>query len=237
MMTSMQLALPITLNNSKTFANFCVGDNQLLIDSLNSELEQKKFGSFFIYAREGEGKTHLLNAICSQAHLQGKNICYIPLSDYKMLSIDILSGFDEVDMICLDDIDAIANQRLWESAIFDLFNRLKEKDRAKLILTAQKQPKQIIFSLPDLLSRLLWGHVFELKEPNDEQKITVLQHFAKEKGFDFPCDVAQFVLTHNNRNMKILNQLLNKLDEASISQHRKITIPFVKTILNQEYKD
>lgn len=134
-------------------------------------------------------------------------------------------------MVCLDNIEQIAGDMRWEESIFDLFNKLTEKQSGKLLITATLPPKQAGFQLPDLVSRLEWGQVCQLKELNDEQKIAALQLRAMLRGFDLPTDVGAFLLKRVARDMRTLCILLEQLDTATIVEQRKLTIPFIKSVL------
>ncbi|OCG05190.1 DnaA inactivator Hda [Gilliamella sp. wkB112] len=226
-MTLSQLPLPFLLPNSETFNSFYVGDNQLLFDSLQSLLAEKGFKAFYMWSASAAGRTHLLHASC-----QNKLASYIPLKKNNFLVPDILQGLDNYDLVCLDDIDAIAGHRDWEEAIFDLFNRLTEKNISKLLITASAPPKQIAFGLPDLVSRLTWGQVYQLKELSDDDKLKALQLRAKLSGFELSTEVGLFLLKRVNRDMRTLFSLLEKFEVATLAQQRKLTIPFIKNILD-----
>jgi DnaA family protein len=87
------------------------------------------------------------------------------------------------------------------------------------------------FQLPDLLSRLGSGPVYRINELDDQGKQSALQLHARNRGFDMPDDVANYLLKHCPRDMVSLFKILDQLDEASLSAQRKLTIPFVSTLL------
>ena len=74
--------------------------------------------------------------------------------------------------------------------------------------------------------------VIQLKELDDHDKIQTLTWHARKRGFELPIGVVQFLLNRCSRNMHDLYALLNQLEEASLRAKRKITLPFVKSILN-----
>ncbi|MBI0006258.1 MULTISPECIES: DnaA inactivator Hda [Gilliamella] len=226
-MTLSQLPLPFILPNNETFDSFYVGDNQLLFDSLQTLLDREGFNVFYIWSASAAGRTHLLHASS-----QNKLASYIPLKQHVLLVPEILQGLDNYDLVCLDDIDAIAGHRDWEEAIFDLFNRLTEKNVSKLLITACAPPKQIPFILPDLASRLTWGQVYQLKELSDEDKLKALQLRAQLSGFELSTEVGLFLLKRVNRDMRTLFSLMEKFEVATLAQQRKLTIPFIKNILD-----
>jgi len=71
-----------------------------------------------------------------------------------------------------------------------------------------------------------------LQELSDEEKVTTVQQWALQRGFDLPDSVGQFLINRCSRNMHDLHQLLDLLDKTSLQAQRKITVPFVKNILN-----
>ncbi|XKM14646.1 DnaA inactivator Hda [Orbaceae bacterium ac157xtp] len=229
-MNFQQLTLPISLPDSETFASFYTGDNLLLVNYLKEILNKSGFYSLYYWSKVSAGRTHLLYAACYELSLSNKPICYIPLNQYKIFTPEILLGLEQYDLVCLDDVDKIVGNKIWEEAIFDLFNRLMENNKTKLLITGNASPKQLNFTLPDLASRLEWGQVYQLKELNDDEKLKALQLRASLKGFDLPTEVGHFLLKRVDREMRTLYPLLEQLDKATITEQRKLTIPFIKTI-------
>lgn len=217
--------------DTETFTSFYTGNNILLVNYLKNILNKDGFHSLYFWSTVLSGKTHLLYSSCNELSLDNKLICYIPLNQYKSLTPDILLGLEQYELVCLDDIEQIAGNTIWEEAIFDLFNRLMENNHTKLLITGNVSPKQLPFLLPDLVSRLEWGPVYQLKELNDSDKLAALQLRAKLRGFELPKDVGVFLLKRINRDMRTLANLLDKFDNATIIEQRKLTIPFIKTIL------
>ncbi|WP_392567008.1 DnaA inactivator Hda [Utexia brackfieldae] len=229
---SRQLPLPVSLPDDETFASFYTGKNQLLVEALNIALSGEGFQLIYFWSNPFAGKTHLLHASCSELANQSKTVCYIPLEQYESFSHEVLDGLEYYDLVCLDNIDAIEGNQLWEEAIFDLFNRLYEKQQTCLLITSHSAPMQIGFSLADLVSRLAWGQVYQVIELSDEDKLLALQLRARLRGFEMSDEVAIFLLKRLNRDMRSLCMALEKLDIATITEKRKLTIPFVKEVLS-----
>lgn len=227
-----QLPLPISLPDNETFASFYAGSNQLLVDTLQTVLAQPNFYSIYFWSTMSLGRTHLLYASCHALLKNNKKACYIPLEQSAFFTPDIFIGLDDYDLVCLDNIDFIAGNLQWEVAIFDLYNRLTEQKKAKLFITANSSPNQLNLSLPDLRSRLNWGQVYQLKELYDDDKLKALQLRSHLRGFELPTEVGLFLLKRVNRDMPSLFNLLDKLDQATITEQRKITIPFIKQLFD-----
>ncbi len=226
-----QLALAIKLNDEATLADFNWGGNGLLQQQLEKMLTLKEDRLLYLWGPGGSGKSHLLQACC-QAISAKHSAIYLPLTLLKDWGPQSIEGLEEQALVCIDDINTIAHDTAWEEALFHLYNKIKDKEQGLLIISGNHPPASSMINLADLRSRLAWGLVIQLNELNDEEKINTLKLHALKRGFDLPESVGQFLLNRCSRNMHDLHQLLNRLDDASLAAHRKITIPFVKATLN-----
>lgn len=226
-----QLALAIQLNDEATLANFNWQNNFLLKQQLEAILQPHNEKILYLWGSYGSGKSHILQGCC-QAINDTQSAIYLPLSLLKEWGPQALEGLEEQALICLDDIDAVANDKEWEEALFHLYNRIKDSEQSVLIISSTHSPATSPIQLADLRSRLSWGLVIQLHELSDEEKIHTLKLLALQRGFDLPSSVGQFLINRCSRNMHDLHQILDLLDKASLQAHRKITIPFVKTILS-----
>jgi DnaA family protein len=226
-----QLALAIKLNDEATLTDFNWGNNKLLQQQLQNMFSLKEDRLLYLWGTKGSGKSHLLQASC-QAINSTQSAIYLPLNLLKEWGPQTIEGLEEQTLVCIDDIDTIAQDSAWEEALFHLYNKIKDMEKSLLIISGNQAPTTLPIKLADLRSRLSWGLVIQLLELNDEDKISTLKLHALRRGFDLPESVGQFLLNRCSRNMHDLHQLLNRLDDASLAAQRKITIPFVKDILN-----
>ena len=227
---SVQLPLAIQLNHEATFRDFCWGDNALLHQQIDLSIAGEGDRFMYLWGLQGSGKSHLLQACC-QAVSGHRTSIYLPLKLLNEWGPQILEGLDEQDWISVDDLDVVAGNPVWEEALFHLYNRVRENGKTTLIISGQQPVANLPIRLPDLRSRLSWGLVFQINELNDEDKIATLSHLATNRGFELPFSVGQFLINRCGRNMHDLDLVLSRLDEASLSAQRRITIPFVKSIL------
>lgn len=228
---SEQLLLPIHQVDDETLENFNGDNNLLLLDSLKKNFENIKQPFFYIWGSQSAGKTHLLKACANYFFSQHRLSIYIPLDKAHYFSPTVLEGLENQELVCLDDLQAVVGNSEWEHAIFDLFNRIREHGKTILLITANQSPLEINIKLPDLLSRLSWGEIHKLISLNEKQKIEVLQKKSYKKGIELPDDTINFLLKRTNRDLKELLEILALLDKASLQSHRKLTIPFVKNVL------
>lgn len=228
---SAQLPLNMQLRDDSVLESFYAGENTQALQAIMKL--SCGIGESFVYCwgQAGVGRTHLLQASCHRATETGVGAAYVPLSEFSNLNPSILQGLETLSLICLDDIHFIAGHLAWEEALFHLFNRIRAVN-GRLLIAANDSPLHIAITLPDLKSRLAWGVVYQLHALNDEQKWHALALRAKCRGLQLNKTVSQFLLSRCSRNMAQLFQYLEILDKASLAEQRRLTIPFVKRILD-----
>ncbi|HET7649228.1 MAG TPA: DnaA regulatory inactivator Hda [Gammaproteobacteria bacterium] len=227
-----QLPLAIRLADSATFGNFHAAVNQAAVDALRLLAQQGGERAMFLWGADGSGKSHLLQAACHAASASGRRAIYLPMSQAVLLDPDVTENLESCALVCVDDVQRTAGIEPWQHALFALFNAVAERGGC-VVATARSAPGAIPRLLPDLASRLAWGPVFQLQVLDDADKIAVLKARASRRGFDLPDDTAQFLLNRLKRDMHTLCAMLDKLDTASLIAQRKLTLPFVKSLLDQ----
>lgn len=230
MKKDIQLALSIGLKDEATFESYFPEENgQAFIDVKKLSIGHgEQF--IFLYGSKGVGKTHLLQAACRNAEDHYIPAFYISLDNIDDLSTEIFDGLEQLDLICIDNIQNIAGNISWEEKLFHLFNKAKDNN-CKLILASALPLNSLEIKLQDLKSRLTWGVTYKLKTLSDLAKVSALQLRASFRGFKLDEVTGKFLLNHCPRNMTELFNILEKLDLASLREQRKLTVPFIKEVL------
>ena len=131
-----------------------------------------------------------------------------------------------------DDVDAITGKREWERALFVVLRDMQERG-ARLVMSAEVPPALIHWSLPDLGSRCAASAVFQLRVLEEEEQREALKLRARVRGFELPDDTARWLQRRFPRDMHTLYELLDTLDEASLVAQRRLTVPFIRTVLKE----
>jgi DnaA family protein len=229
-----QLPLQFEFRSNQTFNDFFVGNNQEIISHLQNSVAGQGELQIFLYGKMGLGKTHLLQACCHQAHLLNRSSFYLDLANPNLPYADILTGLDSLDLVCLDNVEAIAGKSDWELAFFHFFNQHRDSGHT-LIISAACLPNEIAVQLPDLKTRLNWGLSLKIHPLADNDRISALNIKAQRMGFEISPQVGLFLLTHYGRDFSALWGLLEKLDKASLAAKRKLSIPFLKQVLGNNH--
>ncbi len=221
-----QLALPLRLADHAVFESFLSTGNETLVAVLG-ELAEGVGEGCWLWGPSASGKSHLLQAVCSAA---GDTAVYVPLSALAEAGPALLDGLASRDLICIDDVERVAGNSAWEAALFDLCNQILDNDR-RLVVSSRSSPRESPIALPDLQSRLARLPTFQVQALGEDDRIKALQLRAKHRGLELPDDTARFLLKRSRRDMASLYALLDKLDVAALRAKRRLTIPFVKNVI------
>jgi len=227
-----QMPLQFEFRANQTFEDFFPGNHLEVLNHLLNASVGLGERQVFIWGLSGLGKSHLLQACCHRAKNAGLSSFYFSFSALELPDSELLTGLEAFDIVCFDNIEQIAGNAGWENAFFNFYNRHRDQDHS-LIMSANCAPNQIAIQLPDLKTRLNWGLTLKLQSLSDNDKIKALIFKADKMGFQISTQVGHFLLTHYERDLPSLWLLLTKLDQASLSAKRKLTIPFLKQILSE----
>ncbi|MBQ9688434.1 ATP-binding protein, partial [bacterium] len=177
------------LNLKYKFENFVVGSNSELAQAaalaVAKNPAKKGYNPLFIYGASGLGKTHLMQAIGHYILFNSPKlkVKYIKTEAFTNELIDnIRRGGDinermskfrqkyrNVDVLLLDDIQFIESKERTMEEVFHTFDSLHNKNK-QIVITSDRQPKDIP-TLPErLLSRFEWGIVVDLTPPDFETR-------------------------------------------------------------------
>jgi DnaA family protein len=226
-----QLPLGVSLRHRRSFSNFIVGQNAAAVAVLRDLLLAHAGGIVYLWGGSGSGKSHLLEACCGDASLHGRPVAYLPLGTAQAQP-DMLNGLAEIQLLCIDDVDRVAGDRAWEEALFHLYNQA-EQAACPMVLAASVAPRAPAWRLPDLASRLSAAVVWRLRALDDAERREALQLHARERGFVLSDEVVTFVMKRLRRDMVSLSAFLERLDRSSLAAQRRITVPFVKGLLEE----
>ena len=223
-----QLTFPWNKDSKSSFNNFYVtqSNKQLLL------LLQDGFfnDDLLIFGTKDSGKTFLLQALCNLYNSRKKSAFFLPIKQAIELDVDILDSLENIDLVCIDGIEDVVENRVWETAIFNLINRSLNSDN-RLIFTSSKNIDDMNFELKDLDSRLRKLQSHELHYLADDELLPALKHITSFRSIKLGDKEAQYLLNYANRNISDLVQILESLDQLSMEMKRRITIPLIKEVI------
>ena len=228
-----QLALPVLQRHDASFENFLGNANKKCVALLKQGLEQHNETLIYIAGPSGSGKTHLLYAAISYFEACHEGLaCYFSMDEF-VENDDVeamFEGFDSFSLVVLDNIDSWLVSKDREQSLFNLFNHFKMTGQ-QLLLSSKYVPEHLTVALPDLSSRLKSGLLLNLVSLIDQEKEALLRDLAIQKGLRLEEEVSSYIIKRSGRNLSELVGVLDTLDQASLVENRKLTVPFVKKIL------
>ena len=225
-----QLILPYQKNIKKNFENFFFeGDNNKLIIDNIKKIFLGEHNQIFITGEKCYGKSHILHSACN--FFNEKKCIYIPLKEKNSFHPDILEGFENYNLICIDDINNIFGEKDWEFKIFVLINKALEKSK-KIIFTSSVKPDKNIVKLQDLQSRLSWALILDIAEPNEKAKINIMKKTILEHEYNIVSESCDYLMKNRNRSIKSLLNDIHKVGFYSLSTNKKVTLKNLRAILD-----
>ncbi|MGF1548008.1 MAG: DnaA regulatory inactivator Hda [Thiotrichales bacterium] len=224
-----QLGLPISLDTFATFENFVPGANQVLVDCLRRMADAAGEPQVLLYGGTARGKSHLLQATCRRALARGQSAHYVLLGEQEPGGLPELARHA---LVCLDGLETVAANGACAEGLFHLINAQRERGHA-LALASRFHPQALGITLPDLISRLMWGPLFQLQRLDDAALAAFMAQRAAERGFEMPEEVVGYLLTHHARDLRQLLELIDRLDVETLARQRKVTLPLLRSVLDQ----
>ncbi|MEO8464270.1 MAG: DnaA regulatory inactivator Hda [Gammaproteobacteria bacterium] len=218
-----QLPLALTLADHASFATFVAGENDAAVQHVRA-VATGAGETLWLWGAAGCGKSHLLQAACRAAAAAGSRAMYVALGNAQP---ELLAGLDSLDLLALDDVDAVAGQPAWEEPMFRILNEFLAR-RGGLLLAAAVSPATAGFELADLRSRAAGAVAYRLKPVGDAERALAVRLHAEARGLELDPAAADYLLRRVDRDMRALTALLDRLDRDSLVEQRRLTIPFIR---------
>jgi DnaA-homolog protein len=226
-----QLPLGVRIPDRAVFASFLPARNGEAVEYVKTVAAGRGSGVAWICGASGSGKTHLLQAACAQAS-QTMRAAYLPLTELAQLGVEVLEGVRQLDCVSVDDVDVVVGQIEWERALFSIVREVEDAG-SRVIVSAKSLPALLKWALPDLGSRLSAGAVFQLRALDEAEQQEALQLRARLRGLELPEETSRWLQRRFPRDMRTLYEILDTLDEAALVAQRRLTVPFIRSVLRE----
>ena len=216
-----QIPIDFGFFTRKTYDNFVIGKNEKLFNTLSCINDSDQL--VLIYGSKYSGKTH----ICEAAINYSGNKSIFINAHTNLLKLQLS---DSYDLLVIDDLDKIILCKDSEETLFTLINNqiLQKKPS---IVASSKDICECNINLKDLSSRLISDKIYNIIELEDSDKIDMMISFCSQRGLEIEEKVLQYIMKYCSRDLYFLCALIKNLDTASMSTKRKITIPFIKKVI------
>lgn len=226
-----QMALDIGLAPVPTLSNFVAAGNEAALEHLRlwAGNPLRSPVPTFLWGESGSGKTHLLRAVREALRDHGSHVGWLDAANLHPPEYA-----DHWDAVLLDDCHLYTAEQ--QAAAFNWFVNAQAPAHgpARWVLAAADRPPSDLQLREDLRTRLGWGHVFQLHALGETERRAVLRRAADERGVFLSDDVMDYMLNRFARDLSSLMMLLDQLDTYALRTQRAITIPLIKSMLENE---
>lgn len=119
-----------------------------------------------------------------------------------------------------------------EEALFHAWNQAQET-RKPLLLVADAPPPAWQVALPDLRSRLAATPQIEIAPPDDRLIGDLIVKLLGDRGIALPPELPAFLVPRIERSYVAVQQVVEALDRAALSHHRRMTVAMAKRALGE----
>lgn len=232
-----QMPLKIGLRDEASFDTFVAEQESvaLALNSLQTAVEKPAGDAYYLWGANGVGKTHLLQAACRFVTERNRPSVYLPLADKSLPFIpDVLSGLEQMPLVCLDDIDRVVGKKEWEQALSNLITKCSVQGNT-LLIAGTKPFESWKLADPEFAKTLISVLPLPiLAVTQKDELVSALQRHAACMGFELQQKVGELLVKHKSQDLAELMQILKVLEEASLVQKRRLTPQFVSAVLGIE---
>ncbi len=212
------------LNDRYTFENFIVGaGNELAYAACQAVAAQPgtKYNPLFLYGGVGIGKTHLTQAVGNAilaANPRARVVYasteqfvqeFVDSLRFKKNMADFVGFYRGADVLIVDDVQFLAGKEKIQEEFFHTFNALHQASK-QIIISSDKPPKDIPTLEERLRSRFVWGMSIDMQTPDFETRCAIVQTKAQVHGVSLPTNVAEYLATNIQTNIRELEGALNQ---------------------------
>jgi chromosomal replication initiator protein len=237
----------LRIHGDYTFDQYVVGMGNRMAHASSmavSESPGTVYNPLFIYGGVGQGKTHLLHAVCHRIldRTPAARVVYLSSETFMNHYIEamekgVLESFRfryrHVDVLLIDDVQFLPSCERTQDEFFHTFNTLYQAHK-QIVLSGDRQPKEIAGLEDRLISRFNWGLVLRIDPPCLETRLAIIRKKSRMRRLDLPDDVAMFLATRVKTNARELEGVLNRLHSMANLDNRPIDLALARECLGQE---
>jgi chromosomal replication initiator protein len=218
--------MPLTtnFNASQTFQNYVVAPFNRFAFAAAQDVCQDggpRFNPLFIQGPPGLGKTHLLQAI-GNARLanNGDTAAYLNCRHFPGYETSVTMGsselifqsLDDVTIILVDDVHLVPEEAGLQQHLREAFDLCYDSDK-QMVFAASHLPHQIPDLPTGLRSRLGWGLIARIREPDFNDWYQVMQTFLGRTEMPLSTGVCQYLAEQGPLNFHQIREYVERLQE------------------------
>ncbi|MGQ9454875.1 MAG: chromosomal replication initiator protein DnaA [Armatimonadota bacterium] len=237
------------LNSRYVFDTFVVGPNNRLAHACAvsvAETPGKTYNPLFIYGGSGLGKTHLMQAIGHHIIKNDPNmrVLYVSGETFTYHYITALREhrtaqfrrkYRDVDVWLVDDIHFLVGKERTEEEFFHTYNAIYDMGK-QIVLTSDRAPKDLELD-GRLLSRFECGMIADIKPPDLETRLAIIQSKAASESMTIPYEVMLYIARLITSNIRQIEGALIKLHAYASLMRTPVTESLAQEVLGEYFAE
>ncbi|OGO04169.1 MAG: chromosomal replication initiation protein DnaA [Chloroflexi bacterium RBG_13_56_8] len=223
------------VNPRYTFETFIVGQSNRLAHAgclAVAENPGSAYNPLFVYGGVGLGKTHLLHAVGNRVLQDQRRTLYVSAETFANELIksirnrtteEFRAKYRTIDVLLLDDVQFLINKERTQEEFFHTFNDLYQDNR-QIILSSDRPPKAFVGLEERLRSRFEWGLTADVRPPDLETRMAILQAKAEALNAHLPPEVVEFIAQRVQSNIRELEGALKRVLVSARTMNHPLTV-------------
>jgi chromosomal replication initiator protein len=243
---SEQESSELLLNQKYTFETFVVGSSNQFAHAAAlavAEGPSRTYNPLYLYGGVGLGKTHLMCAIGHRVKERNRHLrlCYISAERFMNELINAIryeqtlafrDRYRSIDVLLIDDIQFIAGKERTQEEFFHTFNALHDAHK-QIVLTCDRPASEIQGLEQRLISRFEWGMTADLKAPDVETRLAILNKKAAALSVRLPDPIIMFLANRIRTNVRRLEGALVRVAAYAQLSGKALDLETVETLLRE----
>ncbi len=239
----MQSSLELSCFNPRyTFGDFVVGNsNRLAFSAALGAAEEpgSEYNPLYIYGASGLGKTHLAHALGNEAVQNGLNVAYASgeqftnefVSAIKAKTVDhFRQRYMGAQVFIIEDIQFLMGKHQTQTSLYHIMDELYQNNR-QLVITGNQAPHYLDWLKCELASRLEWGLVTKVQNPDHQTSLNILRAKAEQLNISIGMDTLSFLAGQRQTDVRKLEGLLKRVAAYSKMTCRPLTLELAREAL------
>jgi len=240
------LTLPQNRRKFRSFDSFVTGecnDLAVLASRQVSAAPGERYNPLFIHGGTGTGKTHLLEAIYTEARRQHptKNVMYLTSEAFTNYFTSALTSrtvpsfrqrFRNVDVLLIDNIEFLDNKRATQEEFLHTIVQVIDHG-GQVVVSSDRHPRMLTKHREELTTRFVSGLVCRIEAPDEATRHKLVRAMVASTKAVFSDEALDYIVRRCRRNTREIQGAVNQLEGQFSLTGRRISLTIAREILGE----
>jgi chromosomal replication initiator protein len=240
------LTLPQNRRKFRSFDSFVTGecnDLAVLASRQVSAAPGERYNPLFIHGGTGTGKTHLLEAIYTEARRlhPTKNVMYLTSEAFTNYFTSALTSrtvpsfrqrFRNVDVLLIDNIEFLDNKRATQEEFLHTIVQVIDHG-GQVVVSSDRHPRMLTKHREELTTRFVSGLVCRIEAPDEVTRHKLVRAMVASTRAVFSDEALDFIVRRCRRNTREIQGAINQLEGQFSLTGRRISLTVAREVLGE----